>query len=276
MRCSRVSVMLVGRGEESSTRTTISSLMALITNSSRSEGGQQTNKHSAHNDFTIRGATLNLLKNRYSCINYNNHNDCRGLMNVNRVVNVPYSVLSPQSFTLFASYWAFFFRRHALQKHDRWAEFTHGNRKGSGKHDILLPNQHLDYNIVEVSVIVNKQLSVDNAYVWITYLDASLFFSLRDRGRAVSGSSLTGVKSLITLFSLRSSVPICSSLRGLGVRSSTSVRRDFFSIYFPSWGEKKRWLLHKNNKHFYYLNWFPVVYQVNINWSVFNNLCSEQ
>lgn len=66
------------------------------------------------------------------------------------------------------------------------------------------------------------------------YLDASLFFSLRDRGRAVSGSSLTGVRSLITLFSLRSSVPICSSLRGLGVRSSTSVRRDFFSIYFPS------------------------------------------
>lgn len=100
------------------------------------------------------------------------------------------------------------------------------------------------------------QMCVRNA--WIIYLDASLFFSLRDRGRAVSGSSLTGVKSLITLFSLRSSVPICSSLRGFGVRSSTSVRRDFFSIYFPTWGEKKRsrsrWLLHQNNKHFYYLN----------------------
>lgn len=37
---SRVSVMLVGRGEESSTRATISSLMALITNSSRSTGRQ--------------------------------------------------------------------------------------------------------------------------------------------------------------------------------------------------------------------------------------------
>lgn len=44
--------MLVGRGEESSTRATISSLMALITNSSRSDGGQPTNEHSAHKHNT--------------------------------------------------------------------------------------------------------------------------------------------------------------------------------------------------------------------------------
>lgn len=81
---------------------------------------------------------------------------------------------------------------------------------------------------VEVNPILPKHSGVR----WI-YLDASLFFSLRDRGRAVRGSSLTGVRSLITLLSLRSSVPICSSLRGLGVRSSTSVRRDFFSMYLP-------------------------------------------
>lgn len=81
---------------------------------------------------------------------------------------------------------------------------------------------------VEVILFLPKHSGVR----WF-YLDASLFFSLRDRGRAVRGSSLTGVRSLITLFSLRSSVPICSSLRGLGVRSSTSVRRDFFSMYLP-------------------------------------------
>lgn len=80
----------------------------------------------------------------------------------------------------------------------------------------------------------SKRVVPLTVHATLFYLDASLFFSLRDRGRAVSGSSLTGVRSLITLFSLRSSVPICSSLRGLGVRSSTSVRRDFFSMYFPS------------------------------------------
>ena len=56
------------------------------------------------------------------------------------------------------------------------------------------------------------------------YLEASLFFSFRDRGRAVRGSSLTGVRSLITLFSFRSSLPIWSSFLGFGVRSSTSVQ----------------------------------------------------
>lgn len=65
------------------------------------------------------------------------------------------------------------------------------------------------------------------------YLEASLFFSFLDLGRAVKGSSLTGVRSLMTWFSLRSSLPICSSFLGLGVRSSTSVRRDFFTAYFP-------------------------------------------
>lgn len=72
-----------------------------------------------------------------------------------------------------------------------------------------------------------------------SYLDANLFFSFRERGRAVRGSSLTGVRSLITLLSLRNSFPIWSSFRGLGVRSSTSVRRDFFSVYFPEKEKQK-------------------------------------
>lgn len=72
-----------------------------------------------------------------------------------------------------------------------------------------------------------------------TYLEASLFFSFLDRGRAVKGSSLTGVRSLMTLFSFRSSLPICSSFLGLGVRSSTSVLRDFFTAYFPGDGVKQ-------------------------------------
>lgn len=133
-----------------------------------------------------------------------NHHDRRGQMS-----DLPYSVLSPQSFTLFASYWAFFFKRQALK-------ITTA--------DIL----NLEDNNSHIPKLPVYLLSVCQVY-----RDASLFFSLRDRGRAVSGSSLTGVKSLITLFSLRSSVPICSSLRGLGVRSSTSVRRDFFNMYFP-------------------------------------------
>lgn len=65
------------------------------------------------------------------------------------------------------------------------------------------------------------------------YLEASLFFSFLDLGLAVKGSSLTGVRSLITLFSFLSSLPICRSFLGLGVRSSTSVLRDFFAAYFP-------------------------------------------
>lgn len=134
----------------------------------------------------------------------------RTLYNHCLMTDLPYSVLRPQSFTLFASYWAFFFKRQALQTHSRSLQL----------HSCLCSG--------EVNPILSKHLGVQQFY-----LDASLFFSLRDRGRAVRGSSLTGVRSLITLFSLRSSVPICSSLRGLGVRSSTSVRRDFFSMYFP-------------------------------------------
>lgn len=193
-------------------------------------------QHSIYYSSTIRGSTFNFtrLKNRCSCINYNNHNHCRGLLSLKTCgVNVPYSVLSPQSFTLFASYWAFFFRRHALQN-------------TTGERSLLMeaPGDMTHCSQISVATTISRrwtrcvQMCVRNA--WIIYLDASLFFSLRDRGRAVSGSSLTGVKSLITLFSLRSSVPICSSLRGFGVRSSTSVRRDFFSIYFPTRGEKKR------------------------------------
>lgn len=127
-------------------------------------------------------------------------------------------MLSPQSFTLFASYWAFFFKRQALQN----------------------TTDVRNRNMTHCSQINYCDEACLQLYMWMLYLDASLFFSLRDRGRAVSGSSLTGVKSLITLLSLRSSVPICSSLRGLGVRSSTSVRRDFFSMYFPSWQTMKR------------------------------------
>lgn len=72
-----------------------------------------------------------------------------------------------------------------------------------------------------------------------TYLEASLFFSFLDLGLAVKGSSLTGVRSLITLFSFLSSLPICRSFLGLGVRSSTSVLRDFFAVYFPVLNRQK-------------------------------------
>lgn len=72
-----------------------------------------------------------------------------------------------------------------------------------------------------------------------TYLEASLFFSFLDLGLAVMGSSLTGVRSLITLFSFLSSLPIWRSFLGLGVRSSTSVLRDFFAAYFPVWNMQK-------------------------------------
>lgn len=49
------------------------------------------------------------IKCWHMCINYNNY----------LVIDLPYSVLRPHSFTLFASYWAFFFKRQALQTHSR-------------------------------------------------------------------------------------------------------------------------------------------------------------
>lgn len=56
------------------------------------------------------------------------------------ISNIPYSVLSPQSFTLFASYWAFFFKRQALKyTTDKWSLLMH-NRKEN------LLNQDLDYS----------------------------------------------------------------------------------------------------------------------------------
>lgn len=196
MSLSRVSFMLVWRGEESSTRATISSLMALITNSRRSEGGE------GERERWERWFHNMSLLNVSQCF-------------MNKFKNQPYSVLSPHSFTLLASYWAFFFKRQALKKKTKKNNTT-VSRHGGKCHPSA---PHL--------------LFYCGCNRGVTHLDASLFFSLRERGRAVSGSSLTGVRSLITLFSLRSSVPICSNLRGLGVKSSTSVRRDFFNMYFP-------------------------------------------
>lgn len=57
--------------------------------------------------------------------------------------------------------------------------------------------------------------------------DASLFFSLRDFGRTLKGSSLTGVMSLMVRPSLSSSLPMLYSLRGLGVKSLPSPLRAF-------------------------------------------------
>uniref|UniRef100_A0A147BEW5 Putative secreted protein n=1 Tax=Ixodes ricinus TaxID=34613 RepID=A0A147BEW5_IXORI len=64
--------------------------------------------------------------------------------------------------------------------------------------------------------------------------EASLFFSLRDLWRALKGSSLTGVRSLMTRPSLRSSSPMLYSLRGLGVRSLPSPRRALPACFTPS------------------------------------------
>lgn len=101
--------------------------------------------------------------------------------------------------------------------------------------------------------------------LWL-YLDASLFFSFRDRGRAVSGNSLTGVRSLITLLSFRSSLPIWRSFRGFGVRSSTSVRRDFFSVYFPKQFRQTLALTTSGLKEIY--SWCAVIIIYNIRWTV--------
>lgn len=96
--------MLVGRGEESSTRATISSLMVLITNNRRSTGRR------------TRGRS----EGQY--VKTGNHDHCRD----DEHMYLPYSVLSPQSFTLFASYWAFFFKRQALQNTpDEWSSLIH-------------------------------------------------------------------------------------------------------------------------------------------------------
>ena len=218
---SRVSVMLVARGVESSTRTTISCLMVLITKSSRS-AARETSEHRLHTQKHYWFKTQQIWYVDKSTMKIGCRVDVLAIKSERRS-NIPYSVLSPQSFTLFASYWAFFLRRQALQNTtDDWHREI--------RHTALQPASWLQLALTKVIKITYHYYMSARFY-----LDASLFFSLRDRGRAVSGSSLTGVKSLITLFSLRSSVPICSNLRGLGVRSSTSVRRDFFSMYFPAW-----------------------------------------
>lgn len=54
------------------------------------------------------------------------------------------------------------------------------------------------------------------------YLDANLFFSLRVFGLTLNGNSLTGVISVILLFSLSNSLPIDCNFLGFGVKSLPS------------------------------------------------------
>lgn len=81
------------------------------------------------------------------------------------------STSRPYNFILFASCWAFFFSRHALE--------------------------------------------------------ANLFFSLRDFGLTLKGSSLTGVISLIMRPNLSNSFPIICNFFGFGVKSLPSPFRAF-------------------------------------------------
>jgi hypothetical protein len=61
----------------------------------------------------------------------------------------------------------------------------------------------------------------------MNYLDASLFFSLRERDLTALGTSATGVISAMTLFSRSSSFPIDHNFRGFGVKSFPSPFRAF-------------------------------------------------
>lgn len=66
-----------------------------------------------------------------------------------------------------------------------------------------------------------------------TDLEASLFFSLRDRARATAGSSLTGPMPSMAALSFCSCSPMLWSFWGFGVRSLASVLRALRRPFLP-------------------------------------------
>lgn len=69
-----------------------------------------------------------------------------------------------------------------------------------------------------------------------SYLDASLFFSLRERARATAGSSLTGPNTSMAALSFCSCSPMLWSFCGFGVRSLASVLRALRRPFLPGRG----------------------------------------
>ena len=67
----------------------------------------------------------------------------------------------------------------------------------------------------------------------VSYLEASLFFSLRDRARATAGRSLTGPMPSMAALSFCSCSPMLWSFWGFGVRSLASVLRALRRPFLP-------------------------------------------
>lgn len=67
----------------------------------------------------------------------------------------------------------------------------------------------------------------------VCYLEASLFFSLRDRALATAGRSLTGPMPSMAAFSFSSCSPMLWSFWGFGVKSLASVLRALRRPFLP-------------------------------------------
>lgn len=74
----------------------------------------------------------------------------------------------------------------------------------------------------------------------VRYLEASLFFSLRDRARATAGRSLTGPMPSMAALSFCSCSPMLWSFWGFGVRSLASVLRALRRPFLPK-QKMKEW-----------------------------------
>jgi hypothetical protein len=101
-------------------------------------------------------------------------------------------------------------------------------------YEALKLSQSTPYQIAAGSVTLQKSNER------IPYLEANLFFSLRVCGLTLNGSSLTGVISLMTLFSLSNSLPITCNFFGFGVKSLPSP---FLALPLHNRSEKKKRLV---------------------------------
>lgn len=79
----------------------------------------------------------------------------------------------------------------------------------------------------------------------IGYLEASLFFSLRDLARATAGRSLTGPMPSMAALSFWSCSPMLWSFWGFGVRSLASVLRALRRPFLPEQNRTKEWNQHR-------------------------------
>lgn len=103
-------------------------------------------------------------------------------------------------------------------------------------------------NLSECPLVADQTMpKVSGALTWcrrcvsgVWYLEASLFFSLRDRARATAGRSLTGPMPSMAALSFCSCSPMLWSFWGFGVRSLASVFRALRRPFLPEQMDKLR------------------------------------